>query len=157
MPICSSCLSIYPIPRFPKAVAEMAEDQYLTEKEIDDFLNDLDKNNNGYIDYVEVERKLDEVHKEIAPEPKPHHFHHEDGESFYRAGPKVYEDHKEYIKSMSWGRRFRAYWSVEEPEALSPALVISMQVAFGTWQLMKYLSETQYRHVGIFSEIGGSH
>ncbi|KAH8796674.1 hypothetical protein BGZ57DRAFT_946769 [Hyaloscypha finlandica] len=26
----------------------MAQDQYLSEKEIDEFLNDLDKNNNGY-------------------------------------------------------------------------------------------------------------
>ena len=38
------------------------------------------KNNNGHIEYNEVEHKLDEVHKGIAPDPKPHHLHHEDRE-----------------------------------------------------------------------------
>jgi hypothetical protein len=28
-------------------------------------------------------------------------------------------------------------------------LVISMQIALGIWQLVKYLTQTQYRHVGI--------
>jgi dual oxidase len=56
----------------------MAKDQYLSQKEIDEFLDDLDHNKNGYIEYDEVEKKLDDVHKEIAPTPKPHHLHHED-------------------------------------------------------------------------------
>jgi hypothetical protein len=43
-------------------------------------LDDLDKNNNGYIEYDEVEHKLDEIHKEIAPDPKPHHLHLKDRE-----------------------------------------------------------------------------
>lgn len=47
---------------------------------------------------------------------------------------KAEEDHKRCMKYMSWGRRFRAYWSVEGPEALFIMLVISMQIAFGTWQ-----------------------
>jgi hypothetical protein len=57
------------------------------------------------------------------------------------------EDHKQYMKSMSWIRRFRAYWSVQGPGVLFIALIISMQIAFGTWQLVKYLTETQHRHV----------
>jgi dual oxidase len=48
--------------------------QYLSEKEIDAFLTDLDKNDNGYIEYYKVEQKLDQVHNEIAPEPKSHHL-----------------------------------------------------------------------------------
>jgi dual oxidase len=48
------------------------------EKEIDEFLDDLDKNNSGYIEYNEVEHKLDEVHKKIAPHPKTHQLHRED-------------------------------------------------------------------------------
>ncbi|KAH7071249.1 FAD-binding domain-containing protein [Paraphoma chrysanthemicola] len=54
----------------------MAQQQYLTDKEIKDFIDDLDHDNNGWIDYSEVERMLDEVHKEIAPKPQPHHLHH---------------------------------------------------------------------------------
>jgi dual oxidase len=158
----------------------MAQEQYLSEKEIDEFLNHLDNNNNGYIEYHEVGHTLDEVHKEIAPDPKPHHLYHEDREDaerhrFLRSvmgtdknriprkdfadivrgwkipsmdpDQKAEEDHKEYMRSMSWGRRFRAYWSVQGPEVLFFALVISMQIAFGTWQLVKYLTQTQYRHV----------
>ena len=159
----------------------MAQDQYLSEKEIDEFLNDLDRNKNGFIEYDEVKHKLDEVHKEVAPHPKPHHLHHQDRDDAQRheflrsvigtdrnrtpredfAGivrgwkvpstdpdQKVEEDHKQNMKSMSWGRRFRAHWSVEGPEVLFIALVISIQIAFGTWQLVKYLTEMQYRHVG---------
>ncbi|KAF2626339.1 hypothetical protein BU25DRAFT_459478 [Macroventuria anomochaeta] len=33
--------------------------------------------NNGKIDYWELERKLDEVHKEVALKAQPHHLHHE--------------------------------------------------------------------------------
>ena len=54
----------------------MAQQQYLTEEEIKKFLDDLDHDNNGNIDYWEVERLLDEVHKEIAPNAQPHHLHH---------------------------------------------------------------------------------
>ena len=66
----------------PKEV--MADGRYLSEKVIDEFLKDLDKNDNGYIEYDEVEHKLDEVHKEIAPDSKPHHLHHEDREDEQR-------------------------------------------------------------------------
>ncbi|KAH7413720.1 FAD-binding domain-containing protein [Phaeosphaeria sp. MPI-PUGE-AT-0046c] len=54
----------------------MAQQQYLTDEEIKKFLDDLDHDNNGNIDYWEVERMLDQVHKEIAPKAQPHHLHH---------------------------------------------------------------------------------
>lgn len=123
----------------------MAQGQYLSEKEIDEFLTDPDNNNNGYMEYHEMEHTLDEVHKEIAPDPKLHHLHHEDRKikgmqndtgfcgvematdknpiprkyfadnvrgwripSIYQ-DQKAEEDHKEYMRLLSWGRRFRAY------------------------------------------------
>ena len=52
---------------------------------------------------------------------------------------KAEEDRQACMNSMSWGRKLRAYWNVEGPEVLFIALVISMQIAFGTWQLVKYL------------------
>ena len=55
----------------------MAQQQYLTDEEINKFIDDVDHDNNGNIDYWEVERMLDEVHKEIAPKAQPHHLHHE--------------------------------------------------------------------------------
>lgn len=158
----------------------MSEDQFLSEKEIEEFLNDLDKNNNGYIEYDGVEHMLDDVHKEIAPDPKPHHLHHEDREDIARhqflrsvmgnnknriprqdfanivrgwkapsmePDKKAEEGREQYMKSMSWGRRLRAYWSVQGPQVLFIAVVIGLQIGMGTWQLVKYLTETQYRHV----------
>ena len=54
----------------------MAQQQSLTDEEIKKFISDLDHDNNGKIDYWEIERKLDQVHKEIAPKAQPHHLHH---------------------------------------------------------------------------------
>lgn len=56
------------------------EEQYLTDKEVEEFLDDLDENANGEIEYSEVELKLDEVHQEIAPKPQPHNLHHKDAD-----------------------------------------------------------------------------
>lgn len=158
----------------------MSQDQHLSETEISEFLDDLDKNKNGFIEYDEVEHKLDEVYKEIAPEPKPHQLHHKDRDDaqrheFLRAvmgtdknrisrqdfveivkgwkipsmasEKKVEKDHDEYMKTIPLGRRLRAYWSVRGPDMAFLAMVISMQIAFGVWQLVKYLTETRYRHV----------
>lgn len=55
----------------------MADIQYLTQQEIDDFVKQLDKDNDGCISYSEVEQKLDQVYKELQPEPKAHNLHHE--------------------------------------------------------------------------------
>lgn len=45
--------------------------QYLDDEEIDAFLDDLDHNQDGYINYEEVERKLDQEHAELVPKPGP--------------------------------------------------------------------------------------
>ncbi|KAK5683408.1 hypothetical protein LTS10_004940 [Elasticomyces elasticus] len=48
----------------------------LTDDEINDFFDDLDKDKNGYITFDELEHKLKQVHDELAPEPQKHHLHH---------------------------------------------------------------------------------
>ena len=156
----------------------MADIQHLSDKEISEFLDDLDKNNDGYIAYNELEKKLDEVHEEIAPEPKPHNLHHKDRNpeerhQFLRSvlgtqeerisrddfttvvkgwkvpsleqDKKVEKDEKDYFKSIPWGRRMRAFWEVRGPEVLFVGLVVSMQIAFGVWQLVKYVSDPKYQ------------
>ncbi|KAF4631951.1 hypothetical protein G7Y89_g6177 [Cudoniella acicularis] len=157
----------------------MTSTQYLSEEEIDEFVEDLDRDSDGFIDYDEVEAKLDEVHDEIAPEPKPHNLNHDSTEGAQRHAflksvmgteeqrisradfsntvrswnvpsldpdKQAEQDHDEYMKSMSWGRRLRAYWSVEGREVMFIALVIALQIAFGTWQLVEYLSNITYRN-----------
>ncbi|RGP78791.1 hypothetical protein FLONG3_2989 [Fusarium longipes] len=47
--------------------------EYLTDEEIKEFLDDLDHDGDGYINYQEVERKLDQEHEELVPKPKAHH------------------------------------------------------------------------------------
>lgn len=156
----------------------MANVKYLSEAEIEEFLNNIDSNHDGYIDYYDIERKLDEAHSEIAPEPKIHHLHYEQREDHERHAflksimpthrnriskaefaetvkswkiPSLEQDKKkeheeeEYVKKMSIGRRLRARWSVHGPTYMFIALVVSMQLAFGTWQLVKYLTVTKYR------------
>lgn len=156
----------------------MAPVQYLTDDEIKKFIDDLDRDNNGYIDYWELEHKLDEVHKEIAPKAQPHHLHHESRpdearHEFLRSVigtrkdriprdefqecvktweiPSLEQDRKEaqnedeYVKKMSIWRRIRAYWAVKGPSILFMAVVVGMMIAFGTWQLVKYITYEQYR------------
>ncbi|GAB7365695.1 hypothetical protein MBLNU230_g7034t1 [Neophaeotheca triangularis] len=48
----------------------------LTDEEINNFFDDIDRNNNGTIEFSELEAKLHEVHQELAPEPLAHHLHH---------------------------------------------------------------------------------
>jgi len=160
----------------------MAEDHFLSEKEITAFINDLDKNNNGHIEYDEVEFKLDQVHKEIAPQAKPHNLHYKDESdaqkqrrhAFLRSvigtdknqigrddfanivrgwkvpsmepDKKAEDEHKEFMKEMGIGRKVRAWWSVRGPEVLFVGMVVGMQIAFGTWQCVKYVTQMQYRH-----------
>lgn len=54
----------------------MASQEYLSDEEIDKLVDDLDCNKNGYVEYSELEQKLDEIHKEIAPKPQPYNLHH---------------------------------------------------------------------------------
>lgn len=48
----------------------------LSQDEIDDFINRLDKDNDGCISYTEIEHGLDAAHADLAPEPSEHHLHH---------------------------------------------------------------------------------
>ncbi|KAK8853509.1 hypothetical protein IAR55_004216 [Kwoniella newhampshirensis] len=48
----------------------------LTEGEINAFLDDLDHDKDGHIQYSEVESKLDAVNEEITPHPKSHNLNH---------------------------------------------------------------------------------
>ncbi|KXJ96050.1 FAD-binding domain-domain-containing protein [Microdochium bolleyi] len=52
--------------------------KYLDDDEIEAFLDELDGNNNGFIEYEEVEHQLDRVHEEIAPKAAPHLRLHRD-------------------------------------------------------------------------------
>ncbi|KAK4443682.1 PaNox3 NADPH oxidase encoded by the PaNox3 protein [Podospora aff. communis PSN243] len=151
--------------------------RYLTDDEVNAFLNDLDHNGDGMIDYDEVERKLDQVHAEIAPSPSPHHLHHNSNGDAKRHAflrkiigsdknriprdefaervrswkiPSLNQDkdmsvdQKAYLSKLGIFRRVRSYWAVHGPEIAFLALVISMQLAFGIWQLVKYLTGEHY-------------
>ncbi|TVY53411.1 putative respiratory burst oxidase-like protein [Lachnellula cervina] len=153
----------------------MAPGIFLSDEEIAEFARALDKKNTGYISYDELERKLDEVYAELLPESKePQSREDEQRHTFLRSvmgteqtkisrtdfsntvrgwnvpslnpGAQAEERHEHYMRSMSRGRRFRAYWSVQGREILFIAVVVSMQVAFGTWQLVEYLVTPKYRH-----------
>ncbi|KAK8065122.1 FAD-binding domain-containing protein [Apiospora hydei] len=151
--------------------------KYLADDEIERFLDELDKNNDGLIDYSEVEHRLDLVHREIAPSPQPHHLHHDgrtdearhrflrslvgdDQQKIPRAqfaervktwaipspkqADKAQADEQRYVQSLSVWRRVRSYWAVHGHEILFIALVVSMQLAFGIWQCVKYATGSQY-------------
>ena len=153
--------------------------QYLSQEEINKFIEDLDKDSDGCISYTEIEHKRDAVHDEIAPDAKPHNLHHDSREDhewhdFLRnamgsekdaipasdfakivkawqipsmeQAKKTEDEGDDYMKRLSIGRKLRAYWSIEGPKYMFPALVISMQLAFGIWQMVKYLTQMQYRY-----------
>ncbi|CAO2647234.1 Nn.00g081560.m01.CDS01 [Neocucurbitaria sp. VM-36] len=156
----------------------MTQQQYLTDEEINKFIDDLDHDNNGSVDYWELERKLDEVHKEIQPKAQPHNLHHDSRSDkarheFLRSVigttedrikrddfakcvknweiPSLEQDRKEakeeddYLKQMSMYRRARAYWAVKGPEIAFLGLVLAFMIAFGAWQLVKYITYDEYR------------
>ncbi|OMP86160.1 Superoxide-generating NADPH oxidase heavy chain subunit A [Diplodia seriata] len=151
---------------------------FLTDKEIDQFLDGLDHHGDGTIDYREVELKLDQAHDELARQPQADGVSHgtkedQDRHRFLRKivgsdedripraelalrmqdwqipsleqSKKEEQEEKDYVHSMSVWRRMRAYWAVHGPEILFIALVVGLQVAFGTWQLVKYITVVQYR------------
>ncbi|KAM0333179.1 hypothetical protein ACHAQA_001839 [Verticillium albo-atrum] len=155
--------------------------QYLNDDEIKQFLDDLDHNEDGYIDYNEVEQKLDAAHDELTPITAAHHVTKRDHDSdndhirhaFLRSmmgseeqriprdefakrvkewkipsleqAKKDEKKEKEYLKGVTVWRRIRAYWAVHGPEICFLGLVISMQLAFGIWQLVKYQTTPAYR------------
>ncbi|WWC64968.1 uncharacterized protein I303_107582 [Kwoniella dejecticola CBS 10117] len=56
----------------------------LTEDEINAFIDDLDHNNDGKIQYSEVEAKLDQVNDELTPDPTAHNINHPSKEDVQR-------------------------------------------------------------------------
>lgn len=60
------------------APIKVASDDFepLTKEEINAFFDDIDRDSNGYVTFDELEAKLHDVHKEIAPEPRKHNLHH---------------------------------------------------------------------------------
>ena len=152
--------------------------QRLSEVEIEAFLDDLDKNKDGFIEYSEIDIKLKEVHTEIVKKVRKHHLHHQDRDKkdrdeFLRSvlgsekdripraefaesvrawkipsleqDKKAAKDEDDFMKSLPPWRRFRTYWAVKGPEMMFIALVVSLQVAFGVWQLVKYTTTPKYR------------
>ncbi|KAM0287197.1 hypothetical protein ACHAQH_000511 [Verticillium albo-atrum] len=59
----------------------IGDTQYLNDDEIKQFLDDLDHNDDGYIDYSEVEQKLDAAHDELTPVTAAHHVTKRDHDS----------------------------------------------------------------------------
>ncbi|KAK7424510.1 hypothetical protein QQX98_000475 [Neonectria punicea] len=146
--------------------------QYLDDDEIGKFLDDLDHNSDGHIAYTEVERKLDQAHHDLAVK-SPSDHDDEARHAFLRSmmgssaqtvprddfarlvrewkipslqqAKKAEQDEKSYFKHVAGWRRIRAYWAVHAPEVGFIGLVVSMQLAFGIWQLVKYQTTPQYR------------
>ncbi|RGP62648.1 hypothetical protein FSPOR_9228 [Fusarium sporotrichioides] len=155
--------------------------EFLNDEEIAEFLDDLDHNNDGHINYEEVERKLDQEHANLVPKPSAHNVISEDhsnddrtrhaflrrmmGDSgvdkiprdefakmvkewkipSLKQAKKEEEEEKSYIKRLPGWRRIRSYWAVHGPEIVFLGVVISMQLAFGIWQLVKYQTTPGYR------------
>ncbi|KAM7217638.1 PaNox3 NADPH oxidase encoded by the PaNox3 protein [Rhypophila decipiens] len=151
--------------------------KYLTDDEIKAFIDNLDHNGDGMIDYSEVEQKLDSVHQELAPRALPHNLHHgtrgdDDLHTFLRTlvdsdksriprdefaervkswkipsmkqDTETSKEQQEYLRKLGMVSRFRSYWAVHGPEIAFIALVVSIQLAFGIWQLIKYLTGEYY-------------
>nr|POE71852.1 putative respiratory burst oxidase like protein g [Quercus suber] len=55
----------------------MSDVQFLSQKEINDFVDHLDHDEDGCISYQELERQLDTVYEELQPEAKHYNLHHD--------------------------------------------------------------------------------
>lgn len=55
------------------------------------------------------------------------------------------ENNNHYMRSTPLGRRLHVYWAVHGPKALFIAIVVSLQIAFAVWQMVKYITEKQWR------------
>ncbi|KAL6414151.1 uncharacterized protein AUP68_00668 [Ilyonectria robusta] len=147
--------------------------QYLDDDEINKFIDDLDHNGDGNIDYSELERKLDHAHHELAVNNNSHPNDDQARHSFLRSmmgsnaqqvprdefallvrswkipslqqATKAEKEERRYFKHLPGWRRIRAYWAVHAAEVGFIGLVVSMQLAFGIWQLVKYQTTPQYR------------
>ena len=56
------------------------------------------------------------------------------------------QETKEYLRSLALGRRLRAYWTVHAAKITFITFVVSMQIAFGVWQCVKYATQPQWQN-----------
>lgn len=160
----------------------------LSDKEISSFFEDLDKDKDGFITFDELEAKLHDVHKELAPEPQKHHLNHpsrledtEKGDSHSGRGLHAFlctlmpdcgarisrEDFAQHVKTWelpsqdqselednrkkgygykhSFWRKAKAYWAVNGAKIAVLSFVVALQLAFGLWQLVKYIKNREAR------------
>lgn len=146
--------------------------RYLNDDEINDFFSNIDHKRQGYINYSDLEEKLNQAYDKLVPQSSAsHNFKHEhninDRCSFLRnimspnqqhisredfasivqkwkipslqQSKKQEDEEQSFLKRLSSWRKLRAYWAVHGPEVIFIGLVVSSQLAFGTWQLVKYL------------------
>jgi respiratory burst oxidase len=179
-----------------KPVTLQQEFTSLSEDEIDEFVSELNPNEQGNISLRCLERKLEEVLEGLDPEIREHYFHHvkhhinDDLEKERVAQrnqdnslqvflhnllllphyadfiPK--DDLKQQVRSwnvpsqkqnvaeeddnvtrysqnLTFGRRVRAYWSLNGPRVAFLTLVTASILSFGIWQLMEYATNTEAR------------
>lgn len=55
------------------------------------------------------------------------------------------EEQEEYMRRLPKWRRFRSWWSVHGPKVLFIAFVVAFELAFGLWQMIKYITTSPYR------------
>lgn len=55
------------------------------------------------------------------------------------------EEQNEYMRKLPKWRRFRSWWSVYGPKVLFIAFVVVFELAFGLWQMIKYIRTEPYR------------
>lgn len=90
--------------------------QYLTDKEVNEFVAGLDKDSDGCISYGEIERGLDDAHKELAPEVKGHHFHHPDrADERHEFLRRMLASEKDKIPAEDFKRTVRS-WNIPSME-----------------------------------------
>lgn len=65
----------------------------LSDDEIENFFDELDQNNNGFVDFKELERKLEQVHEELVPHPKKHNLNHPERRKNDTWSHKRHDDH----------------------------------------------------------------
>lgn len=155
-------------PVFNPAAREGSDIKPLNDDEVKAFVDDLDHNNDGYIDYSEVEAKLDAAADELKPDRS---FHNSEAESsrhrFLREIigsdarkikredfvkrvqqwriPSLQQEQDDedsqddYVRRMGMVRRLISYWAVYGPTIVFMIVVVGMMIAFGVWQLVKYL------------------
>lgn len=157
----------YNNPAFNPAANEGADIEPLNDDEVTAFVNDLNHNKDGSISYAELEAKLDEVARELKPNMPDSGEESAQRHAFLRSLlgtdkdeipvdeftarvkewriPSLKQDddddkeQEEYLKHRTVVRRLQSYWAVHGPTIIFSSMVVGMMLAFGIWQLVKYL------------------